>query len=96
MNCFHCAVVVSIAAWLPMCFYGVAATNAADLSHPPMRHLPVASNRPMAEGRALYVDAANGDDEQDGARERPWHTVNRALRRLLPGDVLYLTRRNVL
>ncbi|MBI2481830.1 MAG: right-handed parallel beta-helix repeat-containing protein [Planctomycetia bacterium] len=90
MNRFLCAVVVSIAAWFPICFYGVAATNAADLSHPPMRLLPAASSRPLAEGRALYADAANGNDAQDGSRERPWHTVNHALRRLLPGDVLYL------
>jgi hypothetical protein len=55
-----------------------------------MRRPPVASSRPLTEGNALYVDGANGSDEQDGTQERPWRTVNHAVRQMLPGDVLYL------
>ncbi|MDA1052633.1 MAG: right-handed parallel beta-helix repeat-containing protein [Planctomycetota bacterium] len=84
----HCAFALSVVAGWPVSLGGTA--SAAELSHPLMRPLPVASNRPLAEDRALYVDAANGHDEQDGSRERPWLTLGHAVRQLLPGDVLYL------
>jgi len=69
MKRFLCAVVASIAAALPMFLCGP--TFAAELSYPPMRPLPVVASGPLAEGRALYVDAMKGGDEEDGARERP-------------------------
>src|SRR5262245_45609027 len=58
-------------------------------SHPPMRALPVPSKRPMADGPAYFV-APKGDDAQEGTKEKPWKTVRSALKRLKPGDTLYL------
>jgi hypothetical protein len=59
-------------------------------SHPPMRPLPVATKRPLAEGPKLFVDATRGDDRGAGTAEAPWRTLAHALRRLKPGDTLYL------
>src|SRR5260221_3804610 len=58
-------------------------------SHPPMRPLPVASQRAAATGPRLYVSPA-GDDKADGTQSRPWKTVQHAVRQLKPGDTLYL------
>jgi hypothetical protein len=64
--------------------------TSAYRSHPPLRPLPAASSRPLAAGAALYVDAAKGDDANDGSREKPWKTLAHAVRRLRAGDTLYL------
>ncbi|MBI4026704.1 MAG: hypothetical protein HY360_17100 [Verrucomicrobia bacterium] len=73
------------------------AVNAADsaskekfLSHPPMRPLPVVSDRPKAPGPACYVDARNGRDANDGSEAKPWQTLAHAVPQLKPGDTLYL------
>lgn len=60
------------------------------LSHPPIRPLLKSSQRPLGEGPARFVDAAAGDDANDGSRTKPWKTINHALPRLEPGDTLYL------
>lgn len=59
-------------------------------SHPPMRPLATPSDRPAAKGPALYVDAVRGKDEQEGSLEKPWRTINHALKQLKAGDTLYL------
>ncbi len=59
-------------------------------SHPPMRPLPTASTRPLEKGPAYFVDAARGDDTQDGSEARPWKTLRHAVKRLRPGETLYL------
>lgn len=59
-------------------------------SHPPMRPLPTPSNRPLTDGSRLFVDAARGDDGNEGTAQAPWKTLAYALRRLKPGDTLYL------
>ncbi len=59
------------------------------LSHPPIRPMPVASTRPMGDGPAYYV-APNGDNSNDGSKEKPWKTINFAMTRLQAGDTLYL------
>jgi len=59
-------------------------------SHPPMRPLPAATRRPMNKGAALFVDAVRGDDAGAGSESAPWKTLAHALRRLKPGDTLYL------
>lgn len=59
-------------------------------SHAPMRALPTPSARPLAAGPAKYVDAARGDDAANGSKAAPWKTVNAAVKRLKPGDTLYL------
>src|SRR5262245_14002350 len=68
----------------------VAAAPPTYASHPPMRPLPVASDRPKAEGPTLFVDPARGNDANAGTAQAPWKTLAHALRRLKPGDTLYL------
>lgn len=64
--------------------------DAASISHAPLRPLPQASSRPLAKGPALFVDATRGSDASDGSKNKPWKTINHALKRLKPGDTLYL------
>lgn len=59
-------------------------------SHPAMRPLPVASSRPMSETPARFVDAARGDDQQDGSQAKPWKSLQHAASQLVPGQTLYL------
>jgi Protein of unknown function (DUF1565) len=59
-------------------------------SHPPMRSLPVASKRPLAKGPTYFVHPTQGDDTQDGSEARPWKTIQHGVKRLKPGDTLYL------
>src|SRR5262245_40281564 len=59
-------------------------------SHPPVRPLPEASRRPPPDGTLRSVDAARGDDQAEGSRERPWRTLPHAIARLQPRDTLYL------
>lgn len=58
-------------------------------SHPPMRPLPTASNRPLSSGPAFFVDV-KGSDQQDGSKEKPWKSLGHAIKQLKPGDTLYL------
>jgi hypothetical protein len=44
----------------------------------------------MPVASAQFADAKNGDDSQDGSRERPWKTIAHAVRQLKPGDTLCL------
>jgi hypothetical protein len=67
-----------------------AGPAAAYASHPPMRPLPKAMNRPLGQGRAYFVDQAAGDDKAAGSREAPWKTIARGLKDLRPGDTLCL------
>jgi hypothetical protein len=67
-----------------------AESQDARLSHPPMRPLWVAFARPLTEGPQRFVDAARGDDAAAGTQDAPWKTLAHALRRLEPGDTLYL------
>jgi hypothetical protein len=85
--------------WLIMvclCAPNKAATHAARsedsafASHSPMRPLPEAATRPLAAGPKRFVDAARGDDSAAGTEAAPWKTLGHALRRLAPGDTLYL------
>src|SRR5262245_48895594 len=67
-----------------------AAEPAAFRSHPPTRPLPAARDRPLAAGPKLFVDVVRGDDANAGTSQAPWKTLAHALRRLKPGDTLYL------
>jgi hypothetical protein len=80
------ALVTSVSLLTP----SLPAAEPAYRSHPPMRPLPVATKRALEKGPAFYVDAARGDDAQDGSRERPWKTIRHGVRRLRPGMTLYL------
>lgn len=55
-----------------------------------MRPLPAALNQPLTTGPKLFVDAARGNDANTGTAQAPWKTLAHALRRLKPGDTLYL------
>lgn len=70
----------------------VSPLPAAFVSHPPIRPLPTASDRPLAANaaRSLFVDPAKGNDAGPGTKEQPWKTLSRAGKDLKPGDVLYL------
>src|SRR5438046_10472779 len=59
-------------------------------SHPAMRPLPTPTDRPLTQGPAFFVDAVKGDDTNDGSKAKPWKTVQQSVRRLKPGDTLYL------
>lgn len=67
-----------------------AAAPIAPASHAPMRSLPVPSDRPPATGPVLHVDPMRGDANGDGSEKRPWKTLEAAVKRLKPGDTLYL------
>ena len=60
------------------------------LSHPAIRPLPPPAQRPRDRGPAFFVDAARGDDRNDGSAKAPWKSINHALERLSAGDTLYL------
>ena len=82
------------------CFVGIvlplvlgpaaAAAQEKFISHPPMRPLPAPSKSPLVKGTRYFVDAAKGDDRNDGSEARPWKTVQHGARRLTPGETLYL------
>jgi MYXO-CTERM domain-containing protein len=59
-------------------------------SRPPIRPLPRPSQRPRAPGPAVFVDAARGNDMNDGSEATPWKTLGSAIPRLRPGQTLYL------
>lgn len=69
--------------------FGVPA-SAEIQSHPPLRPLPEAADRPIAAGPAFFVDATNGDDANDGSKTAPWRTVTHAFEQLRAGDTLLL------
>jgi len=90
---------VLIVIWLPLAGAPLRAENApqakteakaAFRSHPAMRPLPAATDRAPAAGPKLFVDAARGDDGHAGTEAAPLRTLKTALRRLKPGDTLYL------
>jgi hypothetical protein len=59
-------------------------------SHPPVRPLPVASDRPLPKTSAYFVDAAKGDDRNAGSKDEPFKTVAHGLSRLKAGETLVL------
>lgn len=72
-------------------FANCTALDAADFkSHPPLRNNPPPSQRPLASGPAFFADAAGGNDENNGSREKPWKSLEHALKNLKAGDTLYL------
>jgi hypothetical protein len=83
-----------ISAWLGILFVASCAPSTFGQgklpSHPPMRPLPTAIAMPLAKGPALFVDAAKGDDKHDGSATKPWKSIQHAVKRLKPGDTLYL------
>lgn len=65
------------------------ATATGSRAQAPMRELPSGVARPLAAGRALYVDH-RAATEGDGSQPRPWRSLSAAAARLEPGDTLYL------
>src|SRR5258706_269283 len=66
------------------------AAQMKNASHPPMRSLPTATNQPLAKGPTYFVDAAKGDDKNDGSEAKPWKSIQHGANRLKAGDTLYL------
>lgn len=59
-------------------------------THAPMRTAPALKLRERSAGPAWFVDADRGDDAQEGTEAKPWKSLRHAVRRLRPGDTLYL------
>lgn len=55
---------------------------------PPMRPLPVASQRPLPNGPKRFVDGARGADTNAGTEAAPWKTLKHAVRQLRAGETL--------
>ena len=68
----------------------LAAAEGEFPSHPPMRPLPTPFQHNLVEGSRYFADADKGDDAHDGSLQKAWKTVQHAVRRLKPGDTLYL------
>jgi hypothetical protein len=81
---FACALSVAVLAGAP------AVGQTKVVSHPPMRPLPAASNRPLEKGPGFFVDPLKGNDKQSGSEAQPWKTLGHAVGNLKPGDTLYL------
>jgi len=60
------------------------------LSHPPQRPLPQAMTSDLTKGPVLYVDAAKGNDANDGSLDKPFKTLQHGVNQLQAGDTLYL------
>lgn len=73
-------------------FAAISGLEAAERfkSHPALRPLPTASDRPQAKGPAYFVDAAKGNDENDGTEKGAWKSIAHALTQIGAGDTLYL------
>jgi hypothetical protein len=78
--------------WLVVGFLllgGATASTAEPVrTHPPMRPLPTASQRPLLDGPRRYVDVVRGSDAAPGTDIAPWKTLQHAVRQLRPGDTL--------
>ncbi len=72
------------------CFITAAPGQTKYLSHPPLRHNPAPADRPLSPGPSYFVDAAKGDDADDGRETSPWKTIGHAVPQLKAGDTLYL------
>ena len=72
----------------------IAATCAADesahRSHAPQRPLSVVRQFNLTAGPKLFVDPVRGDDAHPGTEAAPWKSVAYAVKRLSPGDTVYL------
>ncbi len=60
------------------------------LAQSALRNAPAPSQRALPSGPAYYVHAAQGRDDYEGTKPRPWKTIQHALARLKPGDTLLL------
>ncbi|MDZ4683617.1 MAG: hypothetical protein SH850_00925 [Planctomycetaceae bacterium] len=69
---------------------GALVVAAADgvRSHPPMRPLPTASQRPLPDSPRRFVDVTRGQDTAAGTEAAPWKTLKHAVRQLRSGETL--------
>lgn len=84
------ASVVSVTACVLLAQHSFSQDAPQARSHPPMRPLPLPSNRPLSDGSVYFVDAARGADQNAGTQTAPWRTINIAVTKLKPGDSLCL------
>lgn len=59
-------------------------------SYPALNDQPSPSKTAMSSGPAYYVDAAKGNDDNDGSKTKPWKSVAHGVTQLTAGDTLYL------
>lgn len=71
-------------------FAQTSAAAPTGRSHTTLRPAPTPSDRPMAKGPGLFVDAKHGDDANDGSEKQPWKTINHAMLQVKAGDTVYL------
>ena len=82
--------IVRIGVGVAMLLASDARDDAKVQTHPPQRPLPKAVEGTLNRGPAYFVDPAQGDDANDGSREKPWKSLQHGARHLKPGDTLYL------
>lgn len=69
----------------------VSAAGADEIrSHPPLRPLPEAVNRPLSSAPGVFVDPINGNDSNDGTKDKAWKSIAHALTQISAGETLYL------
>jgi hypothetical protein len=64
--------------------------NEVSRSHMTVRELPPVAQRPLTGGLVHFVSANGGSDDGPGSEQRPWATIQHALKQLEAGDTLYL------
>ncbi|MBC8116521.1 MAG: DUF1565 domain-containing protein, partial [Candidatus Saccharimonas sp.] len=74
--------------WLLLVAGSVVEAADAYRSHPPMRPLPQASSRALGKEPMKFVAAQAGDDANDGSEQKPWRTIQHAVKQLQPGETL--------
>ena len=74
--------------WLLMATASVVEAADAYRSHSPIRPLPQASPRPLGAGPMKFVAAQAGDDANDGSEQKPWRSIQHAVKQLQPGETL--------
>ena len=72
-----------------LAFAGPFATQQAE-SQTVEDRLPRLANRPIQDGPTYFVDSGKGSDDGPGSKNRPWRSVNHALKQLAAGDTLIL------
>jgi len=75
---------------LIICSLPLTLQGAEPVSHPRLRPNPSVAKRAMGKGPSYFVDAKNGDDNNDGSKAAPWEHVSYAVTQLKAGDTLYL------
>lgn len=66
----------------------ILASTFAQALESPSRKFPKPSNRLLPSEGVRFVDAAEGDNANNGSKVAPWKTIGHSLTQLKPGDTL--------